>query len=324
MSRATFRSHYGFEQSREYELEFEGRFYDSKPIAAVAFGYQFGIDPLTHDECNGGVARGSAAWALNRLGFSVTGVRHVGWWLYEVEGAVEAYFEMQALADTGTEFQKADYIRRLQIENPRRTGKAFEFKLQNVSGVLRELGRPWLSGYAPARHYQELVRFVVQDRIGVHSKNSKSTHDTDTRKDVAKRAKVDWAQRDAANRRLGRAGELFVLDTQRRKLIKANRLDLAAKTRWVSEEADGDGYDIETFEANGEAVFVEVKTTSGPVDTPFFLSANELAVWEAKGAQYQLHRVFDFLKIAKIEVYTGEAGALFDLAPCSYRITQKR
>ncbi len=52
--------------------------------------------------------------------------------------------------------------------------------------------------------------------------------------------KFDPVERDHRNRSLGKAGEEFVVDVERRKLMRASRSDLARKVRWIAAE-DGDG-----------------------------------------------------------------------------------
>lgn len=52
-------------------------------------------------------------------------------------------------------------------------------------------------------------------------------------------------ERDARNRSLGRVGESFVIDLERRRLTQFDRGDLARKVRWVAaEDGDGAGYDV--------------------------------------------------------------------------------
>ena len=88
--------------------------------------------------------------------------------------------------------------------------------------------------------------------------------------------KFDPVERDLRNRSLGRAGEEFVLEIEKKKLEKFQRPDLLKKIRWVSaEEGDGAGYDILSFEPDGRERLIEVKTTNGAARTPFFLSENE-------------------------------------------------
>ena len=59
---------------------------------------------------------------------------------------------------------------------------------------------------------------------------------------------VNYAQREAENRRLGESGEQFVLDFERFHLMRAGRSDLASEVEWSSrKQGDGLGYDVRSF-----------------------------------------------------------------------------
>ena len=114
---------------------------------------------------------------------------------------------------------------------------------------------------------------------------------------IATAQKFDVAGRDARNRALGRAGEECVLEHERTSLRAAGRADLASQIRWVSDlDGDGAGYDIRSFNANGEARLIEVKTTNGWDRTPFHITRNELAVAEAKRDEWRLVRLWNFAR----------------------------
>lgn len=105
--------------------------------------------------------------------------------------------------------------------------------------------------------------------------------------------KFDLAARDARNRVLGRAGEAFVVNFERRRLPGVGRGDLAANVRWVSEaNGDGYGYDVQSFEADGAERLLEVKTTCGNERTPFWLTKRECDVAAEKRDIYRVPRVY--------------------------------
>src|SRR5262249_35714066 len=110
LGRGGFLREYEFRPAREYAVRYGGGGSGAKGPAAVAFGYQYGTEPLAWDEFSGGKDHGNAGWALDRLGFHVSGIKHVGWWLEEVEPAVDAYLEMLALHRAGMSFKKKDYL----------------------------------------------------------------------------------------------------------------------------------------------------------------------------------------------------------------------
>lgn len=69
LGRDDFLGRYGFGRSTQYTLIHEGRSYDSKAIVGVAFGYEFGSDPLRPRDFSGGAEH--CASLLVRLGFDV-------------------------------------------------------------------------------------------------------------------------------------------------------------------------------------------------------------------------------------------------------------
>ena len=83
-------------------------------------------------------------------------------------------------------------------------------------------------------------------------------------------------------------------------IVDAGRHDLAAEVRWTSDaDGDGFGYDIASFEPDGQARLIEVKTTCGWERTPFHISRNELEVSRERGENWHLIRVYDFARQPK-------------------------
>jgi len=113
--------------------------------------------------------------------------------------------------------------------------------------------------------------------------------------------KFDPVERDNRNRALGRAGESFVLEVERRQLAKLQRSDLSERVRWISDEdGDGAGYDILSFDASGRERLIEVKSTNGGANTPFFLSRNEYETAAAHAESWRLYRVHLFAQTPRI------------------------
>src|SRR5207245_2218482 len=122
-----------------------------------------------------------------------------------------------------------------------RTHRSVEFKHQNISAVLDELGMPWIPGYKPKRNYQNAI-FDAIDRY--LTKNPAILEPAQTlppppplpaevfvtapiltaaREPIPERLrrlvrKFDPVERDHRNRSLGKAGEAFVVDLERRQL----------------------------------------------------------------------------------------------------------
>ena len=95
--------------------------------------------------------------------------------------------------------------------------------------------------------------------------------------------------------------------------------DLVRKVRWVAQE-DGDdaGYDILSFEADGRERLIEVKTTTGPRTTPFFLTRNEHSLAEECAEAFRLIRVYSFRRDPRMFELQPPLQAVLRLSPNSY------
>jgi hypothetical protein len=131
----------------------------------------------------------------------------------------------------------------------------------------------------------------------------------------------NWAERDATNRKLGAAGEEWVIRFERRRLNAVNQEQLAVRVRHVSEDiGDGLGYDITSFDVDGSPIWIEVKTTNSGISVPFFLSSREIDVAKEKGQKFRLYRVFDFRTASpRIYIIEGPLAEKCGLTPVSYR-----
>ena len=91
-----------------------------------------------------------------------------------------------------------------------------------------------------------------------------------------KRPGTNYSLREAANKKLGKAGEEFVLEVEKGRLLKANCFELSKSIEWVSQTiGDGLGYDIRSFFIDGSPKYIEVKTTTRGKFTPFIISFND-------------------------------------------------
>lgn len=132
--------------------------------------------------------------------------------------------------------------------------------------------------------------------------------------------KFDPAARDAKARALGEAGEAFLFQAERNRLLAKGRDDLAMKVRWVAkEDGDGAGFDILSFSITGREYWLEVKTTNGPMETPFWISGNELRVSEEHGDRFRLVRLYNFSRGPSAYRIVPPLTDRVDLIPVHYR-----
>jgi hypothetical protein len=122
------------------------------------------------------------------------------------------------------------------------------------------------------------------------------------------------------------AGELLVLERERRALIAMGRLELAEQVMHTAViEGDGAGFDVASFFPDGRRKYIEVKTTTGSKEADFFISANEVAFATTCPEGYELCRVFDYDPASNSGRCYVVPGALFQslkLTPTQFRVGQ--
>ena len=265
---------------------------------------------------------------------------------------VEDYFAMLAKDVAGRECKKSAHRRALMPRLQDRSEGSIEFKHQNISAALRDLGEDWIRGYRPAKNYQGTLAEAVMrwldrnpkwiDRIPVNRPAfgtpgsleipvgppptlSNVPPPQNLEKMIGTARKFDVAGRDERNRALGRAGEERALVHERAALHGAGRGDLARRVRWVSEEdGDGAGYDISSFEPDGRSRLIEVKTTNGWERTPFYISRNEVAVSQERPSEWCLFRLWNFSRDPKAFEIRPPLAAHVSLTATAFRADFRR
>lgn len=271
------------------------------------------------------------------------------WSREEVEATISDYFEMLGAEISGVPYSKAGHRRRLVERLQDRSEASIEFKHANISAVLIDLGFPFIAGYKPRFNYQALLFDIVAERLsGSRQLLEIAEADVDQPivvpevKDIlsvmtappviAPRERnagepsirrpafaVNYLEREARNRSLGSAGEEFVLNFERARLIHSGNERLAGKIEHTSRvRGDAEGFDILSFEATGEERLIEVKTTKYGQETPFFVSRNELAVSETRLDRYHLYRLFRFKVSPQLFILAGALSKTCKLAASSY------
>jgi hypothetical protein len=238
--------------------------------------------------------------------------RGTSWQDNELDAIVADYFAMLADDLSGRPYVKSRHSAALMSQIGR-THRSVEFKHQNISAVLDELGMPWIPGYKPKSNYQNAIFDALDRYLSRHPEILESVPIqpsplpkeifvdppplTSAEEAIPDRLrqlirKFDPMERDLRNRSLGKAGEAFVVDLESG---DADRADLARRVHWTSaEDGDGAGYDVLSFNPRGNERLIEVKTTNGSARTPFFLSRNECAVAAARPDDWRIYRVHLF------------------------------
>lgn len=115
--------------------------------------------------------------------------------------------------------------------------------------------------------------------------------------------KVDWEKVRDRNNEIGDQGEEFVLEFEIDRLIETLSIERAKAMQNVQHlsrlQGDGLGYDISSINDDGSPRYIEVKTTSGDFNQPFFMSENERRFFEEYGDSAFIYRVYNFDKEAR-------------------------
>lgn len=280
--------------------------------------------------------------------------RAESWSAVEVEAIVGDYFSMLDKELRGEDVNKTDHRRRLMRLLKDRSASSVERKHQNISAILIQLGFPYISGYKPLGNYQHLLHEAVSARLphergllalvahqvdrpaeapdlmnilaalvpppeGVRIPLGRKREKRTPYLSHGARYQIDYLAREARNRSLGTAGEEFALRFERARLLDAGKANLADGVERVS-ESRGDivGYDIQSIETNGCDRMVEVKTTGYAIQTPFYVTSNELAVSREKSDRYHLYRVFAFRSSPRLFTVSGALDEVCSLQPSEY------
>lgn len=137
--------------------------------------------------------------------------------------------------------------------------------------------------------------------------------------------------KEKENKKLGNAGELAVIEMEKSKLLNDGYKDLSKEVQQVSSTiGDHLGYDVLSFfppmSNPKKEKFIEVKTTLGNSETPFHISANQIAKSEEYGNKYYLYRLYNFDPV-KLEcsyfILHGELSRHLNLIPTSFKALPK-
>ena len=271
------------------------------------------------------------------------------WSRLEVEACVADYLTMLTLELNGQRYSKTAHANALMQKLDGRSRQSIEFKHCNISAVMLALGFPYIDGYKPRGNYQGMLLDVAEAQVQTNIELQDAAQAAVLRPAVVTAqdangaiwvpapkpsrvrevpasytprfspARRDYPAQEAHNRSLGRAGELFVLELEARRLHAAGKKGLSERVEHVAAtQGDGLGFDVLSFEEDGRERLIEVKTTAFGELTPFFVSRNELARSETDAEQYRLYRIFDFRDRARLFQLPGAITASCMLEATTY------
>ena len=182
--------------------------------------------------------------------------------------------------------------------------------------------------YAVVRHLEQLgirqkpePETTISDEI--QSSDLKSNGET---VDFTPRV-INHIKNNIENKRIGDLGERWVFKKEKEYLKDNGKLKLADKVKHVAkDQGDGLGFDILSFDLDGNEKYIEVKTTKGNLKSVFYVTRNELERSKIEKEKYFLYRVYDYnenTETAKILKIQGELTSFCDI-PTNYKVNLEK
>jgi hypothetical protein len=271
------------------------------------------------------------------------------WSNLEVKLIVADYFNMLVDELAGKVVNKTVHRKALRPLLKNRSEGSIEFKHQNLSAVLINLGQPYIKGYLPRSNYQKILIEQVLDYLANNTwleeyfkrfcekEVNPASVDFEKEKFVVtpplvqnveepiinlKRGpiKVNFLEREQNNHKLGRSGEELVLEYEKWRLNNIGFSKLADRVEWISQtQGDGSGFDILSRNYDGSDKYIEVKTTKLSKDTPFFFTINELQFSIEHKERYYLYRVFNFDESPRMFIKDGDFKTICKSSPIVFK-----
>lgn len=153
-------------------------------------------------------------------------------------------------------------------------------------------------------HEEELTSYTKGNKININGtiytinvSNSPYKITQNKRKKKNNGARRNWKQENDIKLLHGRIGENIVKEYEKQRLIAAGLKELANEINLITQinesvTFDGLGYDLISYNELGEKICIEVKTSYGRKDKPFFLSKKELEMLRGYSKEFDCQHSF--------------------------------
>ena len=266
----------------------------------------------------------------------------------ELRSHVRTYFSMLEGELRGRSRRRPSLARETDDGDHRQAEQSW----RAIASCLIEEGLPYHSGYRPLLSYSQRLRSAVEaylrnhpellqlmeadvdsavgmvpevepggpDAIASRAPEPGDIPEITTDTGAPTLSGADFLAQEQRNRSLATAGELFVIRYEMRRLREAGAGVYADAIEHVAaEQGGGGGCDIHSYDANGRDRYIKVKTTRFRRETPFFVTANEIAMAAMHREHFWLYRVFDFRDAPRLYTVNGPLNERFRLQPTAYR-----
>src|SRR5699024_8618579 len=140
---------------------------------------------------------------------------------------------------------------------------------------------------------------------------------------------IDWDGINSYRTELGYEGECFAVRYETTRVLAFAPEDLDRITHLSKEQGDGAGFDILSLSDDGNTRYIEVKTTKGGLNAPFYMSENERQFFlhHQQSGDAFIYRVYNFDETAKkgcVEIISAnELFSEYEFDPINYKVTKK-
>jgi uncharacterized protein (UPF0335 family) len=164
------------------------------------------------------------------------------------------------------------------------------------------------------QHLEEGTVIIVETDKPDHTNRPR------VKKQVIHGRKIDFIKKAEQDSKTGMLAEKLVVEHEKDFLVTHGRNDLADRVKWVAKEADGFGYDVLSYDLDGNEKYIEVKATLLGKNHPFEITANEVMTSERLEKNYWIYRVY-YMNTEQPMFYKihGNVKDELDLEPTVYR-----
>lgn len=201
-------------------------------------------------------------------------------------------------------------------------------RIGNIVAHQKEKKRIYEEGFIVDKNYSP-AKFIAITGVK-NDKKPLSKDKIEERKKMAKfiGKKVDWGKKRERDEDIGNMGEEFIYEYEKDRVKSFDSTSVDRVSHLSRLQGDGLGYDISSINDDGTTRRIEVKTTTGGIETPFYMSRNEKLFFETyrhDGAF--IYRVYNFNKSTrrgKLKIITADKllnDYVFD--PVTFAVTKK-
>lgn len=220
----------------------------------------------------------------------------------------------------------------LQPSNSRPNEIAIIQRIGNVVSHQKEKIKFYLDSYAIDKTTQPATWYALS---GLKTNNTlkkvdnKRIEKLQTLREKYIPKKIDWDNLNSSRSELGYKGECFVVGYETKEILSFAEDDTDRIIHLSEEQGDGAGFDIISLNRDGSSKYIEVKTTIGSLDVPFYMSDNERNFFklhkDSKDAY--VYRVYNFdtkKNVGEIEIISAnDLLNNYKFDPVSYRVIKK-